>query len=398
MFRSMRTKLTLLYTMTFTLAVGILMIFLFFALQKVMDKQQVEELDAFFIREQHAFLQQLEEPEPILHIDPTRHFFYYIYDQHGNFVHGDSQYDGLETSIATYFNANEIFTKIQWQNESLLIIKRTFMLENRQVGYILTGKTITTQTNFFKNTLAVLLITTLLFALLIGAISHFFAARAVRPIQQAYEKQKRFVSDASHELRTPLAVFQSSTDILQTENLSSFGQEVLSDAEAEVVHMQKLLEQLLTLARADQQLTLGKEKVNLSQLTETTVQKFQRLSPLPIKSMISPNLYVMGNEDKLRQVLYILFENALRYTQQGTITLTVTKQGIILHDSGIGINAKDLPHIFERFYRSDEARAKGGTGLGLAIAQTIITQHNGTITASSEETGTVFTISLPIFS
>ena len=398
MFRSMRTKLTLLYTMTFTLAVGILMIFLFFALQKVMDKQQVEELDAFFIREQHAFLQQLEEPEPILHIDPTRHFFYYIYDQHGNFVHGDSQYDGLETSIATYFNANEIFTKIQWQNESLLIIKRPFMLENRQVGYILTGKTITTQTNFFKNTLAVLLITTLLFALLIGAISHFFAARAVRPIQQAYEKQKRFVSDASHELRTPLAVFQSSTDILQTENLSSFGQEVLSDAEAEVVHMQKLLEQLLTLARADQQITLGKEKVNLSQLTETTVQKFQRLSPLPIKSMISPNLYVMGNEDKLRQVLYILFENALRYTQQGTITLTVTKQGIILHDSGIGINAKDLPHIFERFYRSDEARARGGTGLGLAIAQTIITQHNGTITASSEETGTVFTISLPIFS
>ena len=394
----MRTKLTLLYTMTFTLAVGILMIFLFFALQKVMDKQQVEELDAFFIREQHAFLQQLEEPEPILHIDPTRHFFYYIYDQHGNFVHGDSQYDGLETSIATYFNANETFTKIQWQNESLLIIKRPFMLENRQVGYILTGKTITTQTNFFKNTLAVLLITTLLFALLIGAISHFFAARAVRPIQQAYEKQKRFVSDASHELRTPLAVFQSSTDILQTENLSSFGQEVLSDAEAEVVHMQKLLEQLLTLARADQQLTLGKEKVNLSQLTETTVQKFQRLSPLPIKSMISPNLYVMGNEDKLRQVLYILFENALRYAQQGTITLTVTKQGIILHDSGIGINAKDLPHIFERFYRSDEARAKGGTGLGLAIAQTIITQHNGTITASSEETGTVFTISLPIFS
>lgn len=398
MFRSMRTKLTLLYTMTFTLAVGILMIFLFFALQKVMDKQQVEELDAFFIREQHAFLQQLEEPEPILHIDPTRHFFYYIYDQHGNFVHGDSQYDGLETSIATYFNANETFTKIQWQNEFLLIIKRPFMLENRQVGYILTGKTITTQTNFFKNTLAVLLITTLLFALLIGAISHFFAARAVRPIQQAYEKQKRFVCDASHELRTPLAVFQSSTDILQTENLSSFGQEVLSDAEAEVVHMQKLLEQLLTLARADQQLTLGKEKVNLSQLTETTVQKFQRLSPLPIKSMISPNLYVMGNEDKLRQVLYILFENALRYTQQGTITLTVTKQGIILHDSGIGINAKDLPHIFERFYRSDEARAKGGTGLGLAIAQTIITQHNGTITASSEETGTVFTISLPIFS
>ena len=394
----MRTKLTLLYTMTFTLAVGILMIFLFFALQKVMDKQQVEELDAFFIREQHAFLQQLEEPEPILHIDPTRHFFYYIYDQHGNFVHGDSQYDGLETSIATYFNANETFTKIQWQNESLLIIKRPFMLENRQVGYILTGKTITTQTNFFKNTLAVLLITTLLFALLISAISHFFAARAVRPIQQAYEKQKRFVSDASHELRTPLAVFQSSTDILQTENLSSFGQEVLSDAEAEVVHMQKLLEQLLTLARADQQITLGKEKVNLSQLTETTVQKFQRLSPLPIKSMISPNLYVMGNEDKLRQVLYILFENALRYAQQGTITLTVTKQGIILHDSGIGINAKDLPHIFERFYRSDEARAKGGTGLGLAIAQTIITQHNGTITASSEETGTVFTISLPIFS
>ena len=168
MFRSMRNQLTLLYTITFTIAVSFLMIVLFFALQKVMDKQQVEELNAFFIREQHDFLLQLQAKEPVLHIDPTRHFFYYIYNEEGQFIHGDSQYDGLENVIATYFIEETPYQKIQWDNETLFIIKRPFMLNNREVGYILTGKTITTQANFFKNTLAVLLIATLLFALLIG--------------------------------------------------------------------------------------------------------------------------------------------------------------------------------------------------------------------------------------
>jgi K+-sensing histidine kinase KdpD len=312
MFRFMRTKLTLLYTTTFTIAVGILMIFLFFALQKVMDKQQIEELNAFFMREQHDFLQQLQTNEPILHIDPTRHFFYYIYDEEGNFIHGDSQYDGLEEVIESYFLTTNTAEKITWQEESLFIIKRPFMLDNRNIGYILTGKTITTQTNFFKKTLAVLLITTLLFAGLIGAISHYFAARAVRPIQQAYDKQRRFVSDASHELRTPLAVFQSSLDILHTESLSSFGKEVLKDAETEVTHMQKLLEQLLTLARADQLVLTTKDKVNLSALTTETIQKFERLTALPIEATITPNLYVIGNEAKLLQVLYILLERMKR--------------------------------------------------------------------------------------
>lgn len=284
----MRNQLTLLYTITFTIAVSFLMIVLFFALQKVMDKQQVEELNAFFIREQHDFLLQLQAKEPVLHIDPTRHFFYYIYNEEGQFIHGDSQYDGLENVIATYFIEETPYQKIQWDNETLFIIKRPFMLNNREVGYILTGKTITTQANFFKNTLAVLLIATLLFALLIGAISHFFAGRAVRPIQQAYDKQKRFVSDASHELRTPLAVFQSSTDILRTESLSDFGKEVLRDAENDVVHMQKLLEQLLTLARADQTpLVLG-DNVDFSALVGATVQKFQRLTHLPIHAEITP--------------------------------------------------------------------------------------------------------------
>lgn len=398
MFRSMRTKLTLLYTTTFTIAVGILMIFLFFALQKVMDKQQIEELNAFFIREHHDFLQQLQTNEPILHIDPTRHFFYYIYDEEGNFIHGDSQYEGLEEVIESYFLTTNTAEKVTWQEESLFIIKRPFMLDNRNIGYILMGKTITTQTNFFKKTLAVLLITTLLFAGLIGAISHYLAARAVRPIQQAYDKQRRFVSDASHELRTPLAVFQSSLDILHTESLSSFGKEVLKDAEAELTHMQKLLEQLLTLARADQPVVTTKDKVNLSALTTETIQKFERLTALPIEATITPNLYVIGNEAKLLQVLYILLENALRYTQQGQIAITLTKDGLVISDSGIGISDEDLPHIFERFYRSDEARAKGGTGLGLAIAQTIITQHSGTISVSSNKLGTTFIITLPIFS
>lgn len=397
MFRSMRNQLTLLYTITFTIAVSFLMIVLFFALQKVMDKQQVEELNAFFIREQHDFLLQLQAKEPVLHIDPTRHFFYYIYNEEGQFIHGDSQYDGLENVIATYFIEETPYQKIQWDNETLFIIKRPFMLNNREVGYILTGKTITTQANFFKNTLAVLLIATLLFALLIGAISHFFAGRAVRPIQQAYDKQKRFVSDASHELRTPLAVFQSSTDILRTESLSDFGKEVLRDAENDVVHMQKLLEQLLTLARADQTpLVLG-DNVDFSALVGATVQKFQRLTHLPIHAEITQQLFVKGHAAKLQQVLYILFENALRYTQDGTIDVKLDDSGLTLTDSGIGIDAKDLPHIFERFYRSDDARAKGGTGLGLAIAKTIIEQHNGTITATSSPQGTTFHITLPIF-
>lgn len=389
----MRYKLTFLYTLTFTVAIAIFVSFLFFMLQGVMDRQQVEELQGYFDAEKANFQQQAQQSSAIM-IEPTRHFFYYIYRNNDELVGGASPYEQLDHALFNNFHANnKTHTTLAWQKEHVLAIKKEL-----QHGYVLVGKTITTQQNFFKNASLTLLLATVIFTLLIGAISHFFAGKAVKPIQNTYELQKRFVSDASHELRTPLAVFQSSLDILQTEKLTPFGQEVLHDAEQESAHMEALLEQLLLLARADHHVNINKTPVDVTQLLQQIVHTFQRISAVPIDLTCEPNIHVLGDEQKLKQLFYILLDNAMRFTSEGAITIVASKEEIIIIDSGIGINAEDLPHIFERFYRGDTSRHKGGTGLGLPIAQAIVHQHDGTITVKSSHKGTCFTVVLPFFS
>jgi two-component system, OmpR family, sensor kinase len=249
-------------------------------------------------------------------------------------------------------------------------------------------------------------------------------------LEQATQAQRRFVADASHELRAPLTIIQGNLAFLKR-HLDELPPEerntMLADAHEETLRLAQLVEELLLLARADshENKPVISEKgdttphnrrpqpVELDRVVLQLVRQFRgRLnvegSKLKLEVGHIEPLRIQGDEDSLRQVLVILLDNALKYTlinEQQTenrviVALERTEKDAILRvqDTGIGIDPRDLPHIFERFYRADQARSrKEGTGLGLSIAQTLVESLNGRITAESiPGQGTTFRVWLPL--
>ena len=237
----------------------------------------------------------------------------------------------------------------------------------------------------------------------------FLAGRALVPIRKAWERQQNFVSDASHELRTPLAVIQGQSELLLRHPDHTVEEEAgnVATIYEEARRMRKLVDSLLTLARADSnQLELNVQTVQLSGILQSLTDMFTLLSEqrdLSLSFDIEPAIDVTGDEDRLRQLMLILFDNAVKYTPAGgSIFVSCHRKGnaveIEVTDTGVGIAPQDLPHVFDRFYRGDKARsrANGGAGLGLAIAHWIVQAHHGKISASSTlGVGTKFQVLLP---
>src|SRR6266852_522309 len=248
-------------------------------------------------------------------------------------------------------------------------------------------------------------------------------------LQEAYQHQQRFVADASHELRAPITSIRCNLDLLaKAPDLAP--DEVaaaLSDAQAEADRMGRLVNDLLTLARADSlvQVSVSNgytkpqtsgQRIDLDSLLLEVYRQYRTLDehnldaqktkrPRIILQDIAP-AQVYGDADKLKQALVALLENALKYTPyEGTVVLSLTTHDgnalVSVCDTGIGIAPGDLPHIFERFYRADPARSRdrGGSGLGLAIVKSIVEEHGGSIQVESTQgKGSVFKIKLPLIS
>jgi two-component system sensor histidine kinase CiaH len=227
----------------------------------------------------------------------------------------------------------------------------------------------------------------------------FLAGRALIPIRNSWDKQQRFVADASHELRTPAAVIRARTELLLRFPTHSIEQEsphiavVLNESK----RMSKLLEDLLTLARSDSnQLQIQSSVIALDSLLQELSDQFQllaRTKGIEITTELQQSLILWGDEARIRQLLIILLDNALKYTSSsGRIVITGHYQAnyvyISVTDNGCGIAEDELPHVFERFYRGDKvrSRAEGGTGLGLSIAQWIVEEHGGSIRIDSKVT------------
>jgi heavy metal sensor kinase len=228
-------------------------------------------------------------------------------------------------------------------------------------------------------------------------------------IEAAFNRQRQFTADASHELRTPLAVIQAEATLaLSKERSETEYKKSLEAVSQEAAYMASLIGKLLFLARSDAgKEPLALEEVNLKRLiTElfSDVEVLARDKGLLFHLGPLEDLTVRGDRVKMRQLCINLLENAVRYTPAGgTISGSIVRRGdealIIISDTGAGIPAEHLPHIFERFYRVDKARsrAEGGAGLGLAIAKYIAEIHDGHIEAESEVgLGTVFRVSLPL--
>jgi len=205
--------------------------------------------------------------------------------------------------------------------------------------------------------------------------------------------RKRLTSDMAHELRTPLTNLKSHIEAL-LDKIWEPTEEMLASFYEEIQRLIKLVEGLNDIAKLEQtNLNLNKSKFNLSLELEKITTSFEPLYNnigSKINSNLIPNVEVLMDKDKLKQIMYNLLSNSLKYSKlNGEVLLTLKSEDdniiIEVKDNGIGISEKDLPFIFERFYRSDKSRDKntGGTGIGLTIVKAIAEAHNGTITVDS---------------
>lgn len=241
-----------------------------------------------------------------------------------------------------------------------------------------------------------------------GVVCYLLARRTLEPIEEAMEAQGRFTADASHELRTPLTAMQSEIEVaLRDPKLSkNEAKQLLASNLEEVGKLKRLSEGLLKLAHSKGN-PLILTSVPLDYVV--TSAKSQLRTTLKTKRIkIIENLVpvqVQADKEALGEVITILFDNAVKYSPRDTtITLTVRKHGhyayLSITDEGAGINPADLPHIFERFYRADNARTKegqSGYGLGLAIAQHVMHLHHGSIEAKSAGgKGATFVVKIPL--
>jgi signal transduction histidine kinase len=231
-----------------------------------------------------------------------------------------------------------------------------------------------------------------------------------RQLEEANAYQRRFVADASHELRTPLTIIRGNVELLQ--KMGEFDPatrtEALADIAGETERMSRLIESLLALARADAGYRLEKQCVLLEPVLEEVFRRAALFSGEVDfeKGDIddAKGVFLFANPDYLKQLFLILIDNALKYTPaSGKVRVEAKRlDGFIcisVIDTGIGIAENDRPYIFQRFFRSDQARFTAGTGLGLAIAEWIVNEHGGHIeVASREGEGSTFRVKLPVFS
>ncbi|HYV97502.1 MAG TPA: HAMP domain-containing sensor histidine kinase [Gemmatimonadaceae bacterium] len=244
----------------------------------------------------------------------------------------------------------------------------------------------------------------------LGRLTHTLNEMIAR-LEQSFSALRRFTGDASHELKTPLTVLRADVERAMSTQMSPGDQLVaLEEALAEITRMSDLVDSLLTLARADEgRFDLHREPVDLQALARDVFETATLLGEnrrITARMPPPPPARVQGDAGRLRQLFLNLITNAIKYTPpEGTVDLALAindgRAEFSVRDSGIGIAAADLPHVFDRFWRADHARSRvgerGGFGLGLAISQYIAHAHGGTLTVASRlGRGSVFTVALPL--
>jgi two-component system sensor histidine kinase CiaH len=238
--------------------------------------------------------------------------------------------------------------------------------------------------------------------------SYYFAARAVRPIEESYYKQRQFVADASHEFKTPLAIISANIDAIEASAKESVEsqKEWFGYIRAELQRSTKLVDNLLYLAESENVNLDGNAPFNLSHACETVCASLEAVlyeTGISLDTKIKGDIIVPSDGEKITQVLYILLDNAGKYTPRHgriMVSLGLEQEWAVLRvsNTGQGIAAGDMSKIFDRFYRPDVSRSQetGGFGLGLSIAKTIIERCGGEISGESGESLTTFMVRLRV--
>lgn len=318
----------------------------------------------------------------------------------------------VRVSGSNYYNLND-YTALSAAVQDAMdsgtqqgVLRRHGLRFYRQDG-LLTVRIAFMDSSFEQDTLRSLTLAgALLFAAAVAVVTGMgwlLAGYITRPVEQTWKRERQFLADASHELKTPLTVILSSSALLE-EMADEAQQPYVDNIRAEGQRMKSLVEDMLTLWRTEERSPVLAPTV----LSELVTEAALRFEPVAFEAGhelhydIENDLTVMGESEKLRRVVNVLLDNAVKYAAPGTaVRMTLDKVGrqtvLTVENKGTPIPPEKLNHIFDRFYRADESRGEaGGFGLGLAIAREIIHGHRGSITARSDELATVFTVTLPL--
>ncbi len=262
-----------------------------------------------------------------------------------------------------------------------------------------------TITNLLKNMTFIGLGSLLGILILSLALSYWLT----KPVERAWNQQRQFVADASHELKTPLTVILSNTDILLSHDIdeTESTQRRLGNIRAESLRMKGLVEDLLYLARSDSgNAKKIQEQISMTDVVMDSVLLFETLAfekQKDLQYQLQGGLYVLGNENTLKQLIEILLDNAMKYSEErGCIWVKLEKNSpkslrLMVANTGDTMTEEQCKRIFERFYRTDPARENnGGYGLGLAIASSIVTEMEGKIWCESRNGINSFFVQLPL--
>ncbi|WP_336787733.1 sensor histidine kinase [Paenibacillus sp. MMO-177] len=413
MFNHTRRRLAVLNAAVFLLVLVLMSSLLYVHMRQRLyhDTNEVLQQSMSRIRSFH----KLEELIRSSHLDPQQdeRTTYLFWDEQGRLI---GQSPRLSFDEATAYalkgsEADELIRSVKSGNDRFRTL--TFELSAADASSGTKSVTVVLSLNDVEGTLRSLLLDIsggmaggVVISVLAG---YFLAARALIPIRRSWDKQQRFVADASHELRTPTAVIRARTELLLRHPDHSIERESSNIAVIlqETKRMGKLVDDLLTLARSDSnQLQILQSDVAIDSLLTEVAEQFRFLADtkgIEIEVQTEGPLVIPADEGRLRQLLIIVLDNALKYTPaSGRIEAVCRLQShsvyLSVSDTGCGIPEEDLPHVFERFYRGDKmrSRAQGGTGLGLSIARWIVDAHRGTIRIHSKiGAGTKVEVTLP---
>lgn len=425
LFGQSRRKLTMLYSLVMIIFLVVLVSAMHRSMEWSISSEQAREL--YDTADNVADAQRYLNQHPELVIDDTVAYkstndrlFFYVLDADGrllNFARASYRIEPFILDAMSNWQTSDgeavVLAKLNSNGQKTKIMMMTKSINdpgnNHQTVYV--GKDVTALYNGLDKATTIMAILGLLALLIATVVGHILSGKAMIPLRAAYEKQRQFAADASHELRTPLAVVMASADLLESDPSikSPFLKQVIADVRDEVKKMTKLVSDLLIVARSDNKaLKLKPTKFDLGAVVAQTARLMQPLAEQKKITLVAeemPKNMIYADEQKIRQLILILVDNAVKYTpEDGCVTVHFCKAekgkvAFAVADTGIGIAKEDQDKVFDRFYRVDKARSRemGGNGLGLAIAQEIVNMHRGNISLSSElGKGTTFVVTLRV--
>ncbi|WP_134703516.1 cell wall metabolism sensor histidine kinase WalK [Ammoniphilus sp. YIM 78166] len=433
-----QNRLTLQYSVLIMIFITLFIVIVYFLMRMMVSfeqerllfsntDQQLKVIQEVF-KDKKVNQQELEQLSTIR--ESGNQFFYLVLAPNGSLLFGDSSIPRIQPRIARLLEgwAPEPYEirydklilsapprrgpqPVPPERELRFMMMGVPIVEGGQVvGYFYTGRDITFVYELLNRLMIILVVLGILFWGVGLLLSYFMSKKAMVPIRGSFLRQREFVADASHELRTPLSILHTSLDVLEMEDgekLSDYSHKVLDNMRDETRRMTSMVGDLLTLARSDSgSLGLSFTRFDLIPRIQQLIQSANTLAKtkkidLQLESPVS--FMVQADEERLTQLLYILLDNAIKYTPNGgKVSLRVTPEPqhvrLIIKDTGLGIPEEEQSRIFERFYRVNKNRSRemGGTGLGLAIAKWIVEAHEGSIEVSSQPgEGATFTVRLP---